>query len=69
MCGVLALSLGPVALGGGPLSEYGEPVWVWVWGLAGAWPLTRWSMALSVWLACSSAELSWDTPSLVSLLP
>lgn len=32
-------------------------------------PLTRWSMALSVWLACSSAELSWDTPSLVSLLP
>ena len=38
-----------------------------VWPVSGL--LTRWSMAVSVWLACSSAELSWDTPSLVSLLP
>lgn len=63
------MSLDSVSLGGCPLSPCEEPVWVWVWGLAAAWPLTRWSMALSVWLACSSAELSWDTPSLVSLLP
>lgn len=38
-----------------------------VWSVAGS--LTTSSMVLSVWLACSSAELSWDTPSLVSLLP
>lgn len=65
----MALGLDPVSLGEGPLSPCGEPVWAQVWGRAGAWPLTRWSMALSVWLACSKAELSWDTPSLVSLLP
>ena len=51
-------------------SPCGEPVWGWEWDLAAASrPLTRWSMALSVWLACTSAELSWATPSLVSLLP
>lgn len=34
--GALAMHLDPISLGGGRLSQCGEPVWVWVWGLAAA---------------------------------